>query len=163
MNSNTDYILCYAKSDVAELVPVYTIDDPETQDYINKRFKYVDENGRRYRLSPIISPTYSPTLVYEYKGYLPPKNGWSLSRPKMEQFEREGRLYMPQDKNQRIQRKQYLDEYKGRPIGNLWTDINVINPMSTERLDFVGQKPETLIQRILSLSTNCLLYTSRCV
>lgn len=153
LNSNTDYILCYAKSNAAELAPVYTIDDPETQDYINKRFKYVDENGRRYRLSPIISPTYSPTLVYEYKGYLPPKNGWSLSRPKMEQFEREGRLYMPQDKSQRIQRKQYLDEYKGRPIGNLWTDINVINPMSTERLEFVGQKPEALIQRILSLST----------
>ena len=153
LNSNTDYILCYAKSGDAELTAVYTINDPETQDYIEKRFKYVDDSGRRYRLSPIISPTYSPSLVYEYKGYLPPKNGWSLSLPKMEQFDREGRLYMPQDKSQRIQRKQYLDEYKGRPIGNLWTDINVINPMSTERLDFVGQKPETLIERILELST----------
>lgn len=60
---------------------------------------------------------------------------------------------MPKDKSQRIQRKQYLDEYKGRPIGNLWTDINVINPMSTERRDFVGQKPECLIERVLMLAT----------
>ena len=153
LNNNTDYILCYAKSSEAEIKPVYTIDDDETQEYIAKRFKYVDENGRRYRLSPIISPTYSQTLVYEYKGYKPPKNGWSLSLAKMQQFEAEGRLYMPEDKNQRIQRKQFLDEYQGRPIGNLWTDINVINPMSSERMDFVGQKPESLIERILLLST----------
>lgn len=153
LNNNTDYILWYAKSEEATITPVYSIDDDETQEYIRKRFKYTDENGRKYRLSPIISPTYSPTLVYEYKGYMPPKNGWSLSIAKMQQFEKEGRLYMPENKSQRIQRKQFLDEYKGRPIGNLWTDINVINPMSTERLNFVGQKPETLIERVFNLTT----------
>ncbi len=153
LNNNTDYILWYAKTEAATITPVYSLEDDETQAYINKRFNHVDENGRKYRLSPIISPTYSPTLVYEYKGYTPPKNGWSLSLAKMQQFEEEGRLYMPEDKTQRIQRKQFLDEYKGRPIGNLWTDINVINPMSTERLDFVGQKPEALIERILVLTT----------
>ena len=57
LNNNTDYILCYAKTPSSELFPVYTLDDPETQEYISKRFKYTDENGRRYRLSPIISPT----------------------------------------------------------------------------------------------------------
>ena len=153
LNNNTDYILWYAKTEAATITPVYSLNDEETQEYIRKRFTYLDENGRRYRLSPIISPTYSPTLVYEYKGYIPPKNGWSLSLAKMQQFEQEGRLYMPKDKSQRIQRKQYLDEYKGRPIGNLWTDINVINPMSTERRDFVGQKPECLIERVLMLAT----------
>jgi len=60
---------------------------------------------------------------------------------------------MPENKTQRIQRKQFLDEYKGRPIGNLWTDINVINPMSQERLEFTGQKPEILIKRCLELTT----------
>ncbi len=153
LNNNTDYILWYAKTENASIKPIYTLDDDETQEYIRKRFNHVDDMGRRYRLSPIISPTYSPTLVYEYKGYNPPKNGWSLSLEKMEQFEREGRLYMPENKSQRIQRKQFLDEYKGRPIGNLWTDINVINPMSVERLEFVGQKPEALIERVLLLST----------
>ena len=153
LNNNTDYILWYSKVSNTDIFPVYTKDDQETLDYIKKRFKYKDEDGRVYRLSPIISPTYSPTLVYEYKGYKPPQNGWSLSRSKMEEFEREGRLYMPENKTQRIQRKQFLDEYKGRPIGNLWTDINVINPMSQERLEFTGQKPEILIKRCLELTT----------
>lgn len=154
LNNMTDFILWYAKSQQAQIIPAYTIDDDETQAYIKERFKYTDENGRRYRLSPIISPTYSGTLVYDYKGYSPPANGWSLSRDKMKQFEAEGRLYFPANKGQRIQRKQFLDEYKGRPVGNLWSDINVINPMSGERLDFVGQKPEQLIRRIFELSTN---------
>lgn len=153
LNNMTDFILWYAKSADALINPAYTIDDEDTQAYIAERFRYTDENGRRYRLSPIISPTYSATLVYEYKGYTPPPNGWSLSREKMEQFEAEGRLQFPKNQNQRIQRKQFLDEYKGRPIGNLWADINVINPMSGERLDFVGQKPESLIERVLELTT----------
>ena len=154
LNNMTDYILWYACSESAQINPVYTLNDSETQQYIAERFKYTDEKGRKYRLSPIISPTYSKTLVYEYKGYEPPKNGWSLSLEKMRQFEEEGRLYFPEDKKQRIQRKQFLDEYKGRPIGNLWSDINVINPMSKEAIGFVGQKPETLIQRVLELATS---------
>lgn len=155
LNNNTDYILVYKKTEKGILNQIYSIDDEETKQYIQKRFNKTDENGRIYRLSPIISPTYSPSLVYEYKGYKPPKNGWSLSYESMEQFEREGRLDFPEDKNKRIQRKQFLDEYKGRPIGNLWADIFVINPMSIERTGFDGgQKPEKLIQRILTLSTN---------
>lgn len=154
LNNMTDYILWYACSESAQINPIYTLNDAETQQYIEERFKYTDEQGRKYRLSPIISPTYSKTLVYEYKGYQPPKNGWSLSLEKMRQFEEEGRLHFPEDKNQRIQRKQFLDEYKGRPIGNLWSDINVINPMSKEAIGFVGQKPETLIQRVIELSTS---------
>lgn len=154
LNNNTDYILLYQKSDKAELNLIYTLDDEDTQAYIKKRFNSVDENGRRYQASPIISPSYSPTLIYEYKGYQPPANGWSLSREKMEQFDREGRLYFPKDKSKRIRRKQFLDEYKGQPIGNLWTDIYVINSMSSERVGFDGgQKPEKLIQRIIEMGS----------
>lgn len=154
LNSNVDYILIYSRSQEFKINPIYTINDLETQKYIKERFKNVDENGRLYRLSPIISPTYSASLIYEYKGYNPPKNGWSLSKNKMIEFDNEGRLYFPEDKTQRIQRKQFLDEYKGRPVGDLWTDINVINSMSNERLSFVGQKPESLIKRVLDISTN---------
>ena len=154
LNNMIDYILWYSKSTAVKINPIYTLDDEDTQRYIEQRFRYVDQDGRRYRLSPIISPTYSASLVYEYKGYSPPPNGWSFARNTMERFEKEGRLHFPNSKSQRIQRKQFLDEYNGRPIGNLWTDINVINPMASERLEFIGQKPERLIERILTLATN---------
>lgn len=125
----------------------------EGQEEYIKRFKYDDGDGRKYRLSPLVSPSYSPSLVYTYKGYNPPKNGWSVSPETMERYEKEGRLKFPKDKNQRIERKQYLDEWEGSPIQNLWTDIFVINPVAEERLDYSTQKPEALLERIVNASS----------
>ena len=146
----TDSIFYYTMSDN------YYFETPLTkegqEEYI-KRFKYDDGDGRKYRLSPLVSPSYSPSLIYTYKGYTPPKNGWSVSPETMERYEKEGRLKFPKDKNQRIERKQYLDEWEGSPIQNLWTDIFVINPVAEERLDYSTQKPEALLERIINASS----------
>lgn len=153
LNNVTDFILWYSKTPDYEINHIFTLEDDDTKKYITERFRYTDKNGRKYRLSPIISPTYSRSLVYDYKGYKPPSTGWSASRETMEKWEKEGKLVFPKNKTGRIQRKQYLDEYKGRPVPNLWTDLKVINPMSKERLGFEGQKPESLIHRVLTLTT----------
>ncbi|PAW95316.1 site-specific DNA-methyltransferase [Mucilaginibacter sp. MD40] len=150
--ASTDTILFYAKTDRNIWNPQFTKSD--TEDYINERFRYEDESGRKFRLSPINSPSYSPTLYYEYKGYLPPKNGWSLSIETMKRFDEEGKLYFPKDKTGRIQRKQYLDEWEGQGVQSLWLDIFPINPMAQERLDYPTQKPETLLERIIKASSN---------
>ncbi len=155
LNNVTDYILVYAKTAGTPINQVYTKDDENTKKYIEERFRFIDENGRRYMKSPIQSPNPRPNLIYEYKGYRVPTKGWSISREVMEQWDKEGRLAFPDDKSKTINRKIFLDEYRGQPISSLWTDIFVINPMSGERLDFDGgQKPEALIQRILELVTN---------
>lgn len=146
----TDTILFYTKSDT------YYFQQPltkEGQDEYIKRFKYTDSNGRKYRLSPIISPSYSPSLIYDYKGYKSPPNGWSLSLAKMQEYDRAGKLNFPEDKTHRIERKQYLDEWEGSPIQNLWTDIYVINPVAREREDYPTQKPEELLARIIKASS----------
>ena len=146
----TDSIFYYTMSDSYYFKTPLTKEGQE--EYI-KRFKYDDGDGRKYRLSPLDSPSYSPSLVYTYKGYNPPKNGWSVSPETMERYEKEGRLKFPKDKNQRIERKQYLDEWEGSPIQNLWTDISVINPVAEERLDYSTQKPEALLERIVNASS----------
>ncbi len=147
----TDSIFFYTKS------ADYSFETPLSKDgqeeYL-KRFKYDDGDGRKYRLSPLVSPSYSPSLVYEYKGYNPPANGWSVSWETMERYEAEGRLKFPKNKSQRIERKQYLDEWEGSPVQNLWTDIYVVNPVATERLDYSTQKPESLLERIIKASSN---------
>lgn len=153
LNNVTDFVLWYSKTQDYVINHIFSLEDENTQKYIGQRFVYTDEKGRKYRHSPIISPTYSPSLVYEYKGYKPPSTGWSASRETMERWEKEGKLVFPKSKNGRIQRKQYLDEYKGQPVSSLWVDIKVINPMSKERLGFEGQKPEALIERVLTLAT----------
>ena len=146
-------ILWYSKSDNMDYTPIFSLDDENTQKYIEERFKFIDENGRRYMKSPLQSPNPRPNLMYEYKGYKVPAKGWSISKEIMEKWDAEGRLCFPEDKNQNINRKIFLDEYKGQPISSLWTDIYVINPMSKEAIDFVGQKPEALIKRLLEMCT----------
>jgi DNA modification methylase len=148
---NTDSLLFYSKSADFYFIPPTV--KAGAEDYVSKRFKYVDEEGRQYRLSPIVSPSYSANLVYEYKGYKPPANGWSCSRTTMEQWEREGKLVFPKKKDGRIQRKQYLDEWEGRPTQTLWEDIPPINPQAIERIQYPTQKPEKLLERILVASS----------
>lgn len=71
----------------------------------------------------------------------------------MEQWDKEGKLVFPKEKEGRIERKIYLDEYQGQPVQNLWTDIFVINPVADERLDYPTQKPESLLERIIKASS----------
>ncbi len=147
-----DVILFYGKSDQSVFNNLFSAESAE--DYVTERFKHSDENGRRYRKSPLTSPSMRPNLIYEYKGYSPPEKGWAVSREVMEQMDREGRLVFPSDKSRRIERKQFLDEYKGHPIHSIWLDIAFINPMATERLGYPTQKPVALLERIISASTN---------
>lgn len=150
----TDTIFLYSKSiEGYEFHPPLIKDTPEVQNYIEERFGNFDENGRQFMKSPIVSPNYRRNLIYEYKGYKPPANGWSIQRDVMEQWDADGKLYFPQNGN-RIYRKIYLDEYEGQPASNIWTDIFVINPVANERLDYATQKPEALLERIIKASSN---------
>jgi len=150
----TDSILWYSKTENATLVPQFTLESDEAKKYVEERFNSVDSKGRRFLKSPIVSPNPRENLTYEYKGYTPPKNGWSISRSIMEKWDKEDRLYFPPaGAGDRIYRKIFLDEYQGQPVQNLWNDIFVINPMALERVDYPTQKPEQLIERIINLTT----------
>jgi adenine-specific DNA-methyltransferase len=150
----TDTIFFYAASDDTLLVPQYNVNTPEYQEYIAAKFTLVDENGRRFQADNLGNPAPRPNLMYEYKGYKPPKNGWAISRAKMEEWDREGRLYFPKDPEGRIRRKRYVDELKGMPVQNLWTDIAEVNSQAEERIGYPTQKPEALLQRILKASSH---------
>ena len=111
--------------------------------------------GELWMPYPLANPG-KPTenLIYEYKGYSAPPKGWRMVKSKLEELDRQGRLYFPESKTQRIQEKKLLKEYEGQPVDALWTDIFVINSQAKEALNFDGQKPEQLLQRILLLGTN---------
>ncbi len=150
----TDSLIHYGKTDSYLFHPQFTRDSDDVKEYIAERFTNTDPDGRKYRKSPIISPNPRPNLTYDYKGIKPPKNGWSISREMMEQWDKEGKLCFPKEKDGRIERKIYEDEYQGQPVPNLWTDIFVINPVAAERLDYPTQKPESLLERIFATSSN---------
>ena len=151
----TDYMYWYSKGDTCLVNPIHIKNTPEVAKYIEERFTNIDEfTGRRYMKSPIVSPNLRLNLCYEYKGYKPPKNGWSISIDVMQAWDAQGKLYFPpRGQGERIYRKIFIDEYEGQPIQNLWTDVFVINPVANERLNFDTQKPEALLQRVIALST----------
>ena len=132
----TDSIFFYGKSAATKFHPQYVMDDPQYQEYIDRTFKHVDENGRRYRIADLANPALRPNLIYEYKGYPPPKNGWAISKEKMEEWDAGGRLHFPSSPTGRIQRKRFLDELKGKPVQNLWADIKMVSSQSAERIGF---------------------------
>lgn len=150
----TDTIFFYAKSDEAKFHPQYSFSDPAYMNYVEKTFKHVDEQGRRYRVADLANPAPRPNLMYEYKGYKPPRNGWAISREKMELWDAEGRLDFPKDINGRIQRRRFFEELKGKPVQSLWDDIDMISSQSGERLGYPTQKPLALLERIISASSD---------
>ena len=152
----TDTIFLYANSADYCFNTLRTKDSPEAQEYIKERFIYDDGDGRLYSRDPVTNPSSIPTpsLIYEYKGYKPPVKGWAFSYETMQQWDKDGKLYFPKDTKQRIRRKTFLDEYEGQPVQNLWTDIYVINSQAKESVDYVTQKPEALLDRIIKTSSN---------
>ena len=147
----TDILLFYSRSQETPLKMVYRPNDPE---YIKQHFRHKDPDGRIYRIDNLASPSPRPNLMYEYKGYKPPAKGWAISREKMEQWDREGRLYFPKSKESRIQRKRYLDELLGETVQNLWDDIPAIGSQAAERLNYPTQKPLSLLERIIEASSS---------
>jgi DNA modification methylase len=146
-----DIIYFYSKGSKYKFNRQYTAYDDQ---YIAKNFRYVDEQGRRYSSDNLRSPNPRPNLTYEYKGYKPHPNGWTVSREKMEELDKEGRLIFPANSEGRIRVKKYLDEMSGITIGNNWTDIPPISSQAAERLGYPTQKPEALLERIIQASSN---------
>jgi len=146
-----DNILFYARSKAALFTRQYRPSNPH---YIETKFTHREPDGRRYRLDNLTSPSPRPNLVYEYKGHMPPPNGWAVSRGRMEEMDKAGRLYIPSDCTKRIQRKRYLDELEGETVDSLWDDIPPINSQAQERLGYPTQKPEALLERIIAASSN---------
>lgn len=108
--TQTDSILFYSKSSNNFFS---NVTKPLKKEYIESFYKYTDENGRRFRIADLSSPSFRPNLIYEYKGYKPPAKGWAISKKKMQQWDKEERLYFPKNKKRRIQRKRFLDENEG--------------------------------------------------
>jgi DNA modification methylase len=151
--TTTDTIFFYSKTSKWYYKQLYSFEDESYQDYVDKFFIHTDEQGRKYRIADLSNPAPRPNLMYDYKGYKHPKNGWAISKEKMEQFDKEGRLHFPKDPNGRIQRRRFLDELQGKPIQNLWDDIEMINHHSNERIGYPTQKPEALLHRIIEAAS----------
>jgi adenine-specific DNA-methyltransferase len=149
----TDTLLFYAASDKTPL-DTQTIRRPLTQEELDEKYHSKDEKGRYYD-GPIVSAMSMgprPTLVYEYKGYTPPASGWRLTKENLIALDAQGDLGWTS--NGKPFRKLRPENDKGVPVGNFWADISLINSQASERVGYPTQKPEQLLERIITASSN---------
>ncbi|HJT75707.1 MAG TPA: site-specific DNA-methyltransferase [Gemmataceae bacterium] len=142
-----DTILRYSKSEQFTWHPQYM---PHREEYLRDFYKYSDPDGRIYRLISCINPNPNrPNLTYEWRGI---KKVWKYTKDRMQRMHDEGLLVY--SKNGIPSYKGYLDEMKGVPAQDIWTDIPPVMGVSREWTDYPTQKPEALLDRILRASSN---------
>jgi site-specific DNA-methyltransferase (adenine-specific) len=103
-----------------------------------------------------LTMTGNPDRNFEWRGTKPaPNRGWGLSLEELEKLWAEGLILKKKDGTPRLDgRKVFLDEKKGKPVIDVWTDIERIGNTSAERLGYPTQKPIALLERIILASTN---------
>jgi DNA modification methylase len=123
---------------------------PYDADYIRQHYGNRDpKTGQRFKLNDLRSPSPRPNMVYDWKGYTPHKNGWSISREMMAKYDTEGLIYYPAN-GDRVRFKKYLGPEDGAPVLSLWDDLSPVNSQAAERLGYPTQKPVSLLERIVS-------------
>ena len=131
MGKNHDNILVYVKSDSFLYNTIYL---PYSEEYIAKRFSHVEiVNGkeRRFKDAFLGTATTDDTIA---------------------RLKSENRIYYTENGGMRL--KIYLDEAPGIPLDDVWTDLNAVNSQAEEREEYATQKPEALLNRIITASTN---------
>lgn len=148
----SDTILYYTKSSTFTWNTQYAV---HSEEYLDSKYTNDDDDGRgSYTLDNMTSPNPRSNLMYEWKGFPFPPNGWRYSKETMQKLDEEGRIWYPQTKDKRPRLKRYLNEMKGRIFDNIWTDIHPVNSQAKERLDYPTQKPVSLLERIINASSN---------
>ncbi|MDI6774556.1 MAG: site-specific DNA-methyltransferase [Verrucomicrobiota bacterium] len=93
---------------------------------------------------------------FVWRGAQPPVGRmWAYSKDKLEQFFADGLILLRQDGVPRLDgMKVYLDEKQGKVIGDIWIDILKVGNTAQERIGYPTQKPEALLERIITASSN---------
>ena len=151
---NHDVILCYQKTDQAtwNLDATFSPYDLENlDDKTASKYCHRDPDGRRYQLSDLTNPNPDrPNLTYKFLGV---KKVWRWTKERMQAAYDAGLIVQPSP-GAVPRLKRYLDEQRGRSLGDVWTDIPPINSQAIERLGYPTQKPEALLERIIKASSN---------
>ena len=145
-----DVVLLYSKSDRFTWNMQY---QPYSEEYASGFYKEIEpETGRRYQLGDITAPggASKGNPYYEFLGVT---RFWRFSEPRMKELYEKG-IIVQKNPGTVPRQKRYLDEMPGVPLQDLWLDINTVQPQAKERTGYSTQKPELILERIISLASN---------
>jgi DNA modification methylase len=169
-----DTILFYGKTDSFLWNEQY---GPYDEQYINAFFTHVDEKARRWRRTDLTGPGVrkgdsglpwqgcNPTDVgrhwqppsYFYEKYTA-LTGDDLAKydliERLEKMDKAGLIHWPQKKGGIPQGRRLLEDAPGIPLQDVWMDVKVMHNLAAERLGYATQKPLSLLERIVTASSN---------
>lgn len=124
---NHETIYVYTKTDRY----TYNMQFSEYTDEYKSRFRYSDADGRLFRADQNL--------------------GTATTRETIAEMRVLGLIH--EGENGKLYRKQYLDELPGVLLDDIWTDVPWVTA-GGQRIDYPTQKPEKLLDRIISASSN---------
>lgn len=146
-----DSIFVFANGEGETFNPQHVPKDPTL---LESHYRHTEpETGRRFNLADFTQAGQGEPRDFGGK-VIPPPAGkhWIWSQDRINDglakglilFSKSGKPYL----------KRYFDEGEGTRIGDIWDDINPVNQVAKERLDYPTQKPEALLERIIKASSN---------
>ncbi|MBI4289470.1 MAG: restriction endonuclease [Chloroflexi bacterium] len=145
-----DVILFYSKGEEFTSNTLYTAYD---KGYLDSFYRHDEPGtGRRYTLDNLVAPGAEAKGNPQYE-FLGVTRYWRFSKERMQQLYEQGRVV--QTRPGTVPRyKRYLDDMPGLPMQDVWDDIPPIGSQAKERLGYPTQKPQALLERIVSIASN---------
>jgi DNA modification methylase len=163
-----DVILFYSKTDKYTWNTQFTAYDEE---YVGDSYGTRDKDGRPFKSDDLTAAgTRGGESGKPWRGIDPTSKGrhWGLPRnileplgiiggtvqDRLDKIEQIGRILWPEKKEGVPRFKRYLDEMEGVAIQSIVTDIPPLSARATEKIGYPTQKPQALLERIISSSSN---------
>jgi len=117
---------------------------------------FPDPDSGRLVTGQDLTMTGNKARNFKWRGTRPPANrGWGLALKELEKLWAKGMILKKKDGSPRLDgRKVFLDEKRGKPVSDIWMDIERVGNTARERLGYATQKPQALLERIIQASTN---------
>jgi DNA modification methylase len=144
-----DNIYLYRK----EEKPTYILQKKELDPkYVQSHYKRDPKTNRLVRGVSLLQKGQGPARRFGDKTIAPPPGRhWIWSQDKIDDKMAKGLIRFTS--SGRPEKLQYFDEIEGDIVDDIWTDIYPINSQALESLGYATQKPEALLERIISASS----------
>jgi len=144
-------LLLYSKSDTWTWNTQYV---PHEDWYVKQYYRYEDPGGRKFMSDNYTGAGPGPPRRFGDHGELAPPSGrhWMHDQEGVDRALAENRIFWTKNAVPRL--KKYLDESPGQPLNDVWTDILPVVSWSKERVGYDTQKPEALVERVITLGSN---------
>ncbi|WP_396267994.1 site-specific DNA-methyltransferase [Ideonella sp.] len=128
-----------------------------TDGYLDKYYNQDDGDGRLYTADNLTAAGLrNGSTGGTWRGFSPSSKGvhWKYRTEELDRLDAEGKIYWPKKGEGFPRLKRYRDDLKGRPVSSIWDDLFAVNSQADERSDYPTQKPESLLQRVISACSN---------